>query len=88
MNREDLFKLVKDWADEVTDGNGYVTYEFDPPALVRFVECVIEEEREACAKLCEAFSVDRGMIDDETLKTGVLSGASMCALAIRAKGQG
>jgi hypothetical protein len=46
----------------------------------------VAEEREACAKVCEAFSVDRGMIRDETLKTGVFSGASMCALAIRERG--
>lgn len=58
MNRDDLFKLVKAWADEVTDGNGYVTYEFDPPALVRFVECVIEEEREMCAQTVASIAGD------------------------------
>ena len=74
MNRDDLFKLVKDWADEVTDGNGYVTYEFDPPALVRFVECVVEEEREACAQVCEAEGkrVDASWVS--------------CAFAIRERG--
>lgn len=77
MNRDDLFKLVKDWADEVTDGNGYVTYEFDPPALVRFVECVIEEEREACAALCDKIS------DEDGFEGGY---ADRCAFAIRERG--
>lgn len=75
MNRDDLFKLVKDWADEVTDGNGYVTYEFDPPALVRFVECVVEEEREACARACDK-------LGDEFADAN----AADCAFAIRERG--
>lgn len=50
------------------------------------VRKAIAEEREACAKVCEAFSVDRGMIEDEILKKGVLAGASMCAFAIRERG--
>lgn len=54
--------------------------------VLKLVNAAIEAEREACAKMCEAFSVDRGMIRDETLKTGVFSGASMCALAIRERG--
>ena len=54
--------------------------------VLKLVNAAIAAEREACAKACEAFSVDRGMIRDETLKTGVFSGASMCALAIRERG--
>ena len=50
-----------------------------------FVHQKIQEEREACAKVCEVLSKDRGMIDDEILKKGVLAGASMCAHAIRAR---
>ena len=73
MNRDDLFKLVKDWADEVTDGNGYVTYEFDPPALVRFVECVVEEEREECAKV----------LDEMAAKDKLSNYYKVAALAIR-----
>ena len=56
--------------------------------VIKMIEAAVEAEREACAKVCEVFSVDRGMIDDEMLKTGVFSGALMCAAAIRARGQG
>ena len=55
--------------------------------VIKMIEAAVEAEREACAKVCEVFSVDRGMIDDEMLKTGVFSGALMCAAAIRARGQ-
>ena len=54
--------------------------------VLKLVNAAIEAEREACAKACEVFSVDRGMIEDEILKKGVLAGASMCALAIRERG--
>jgi hypothetical protein len=54
--------------------------------VLKLVNAAIEAEREACAKVCDLLSVDRGMIRDEVLKEGVLSGATMCALVIRERG--
>jgi hypothetical protein len=83
MNRDDIIRIAMEAfgaEHELFWMNGTDEY------LERFANLVAAAEREACAKMCEAFSVDRGMIRDETLKTGVFSGASMCALAIRERG--
>jgi hypothetical protein len=80
MNRDDIIRMAKevgltDW--EISSYGNQLEW---------FASLVAAAEREACAKVCEVFSVDRGMIEDEILKTGVFSGASMCALAIRERG--
>ena len=79
MNRDDIIRMAKEaeaWG--LIDHDGIA-------ALERFAHLVAAVEREACAKVCEVLSKDRGMIDDEILKKGVLAGASMCAHAIRAR---
>jgi hypothetical protein len=60
-----------------------------PSILERFASLVAAAEREACAKICESLATDRGMFhpDDEELKTGVLAGAGMCGVTIRARGE-
>jgi hypothetical protein len=82
MNRDDIIRMAREAGISKPWDQEPVKWE----TLERFANLVAAEEREACAKMCEAFSVDRGMIRDETLKTGVFSGASMCALAIRERG--
>jgi hypothetical protein len=54
----------------------------------RFAVLVAAAEREACAKMCDNLAKDRGMFhpDDEDFKNGVLAGAGMCAVTIRARG--
>jgi hypothetical protein len=53
-----------------------------------FAALVAAAEREACAKMCDNLAKDRGMFhpDDEDFKNGVLAGAGMCAVTIRARG--
>ena len=53
----------------------------------RFAALVAAAEREACAKVCENLAKDRGMFhpDDEDFKKGLLAGAGMCAVTIRAR---
>ncbi len=82
MNRDDIIRMAREAGISKPWDQEPVKWE----TLERFANLVAAAEREACAKVCEAFSVDRGMIRDETLKTGVFSGASMCALAIRERG--
>jgi hypothetical protein len=84
MNRDEINRIIYD--NGLFHGTMALGVVMDADHLERFVKLIVEAEREACAKMCEAFSVDRGMIRDETLKTGVFSGASMCALAIRERG--
>ena len=81
MNRDDIIRMYK-------KANGWSPEGFDSTVdeLERFANLVAAAEREACARACEVFSVDRGMIEDEILKKGVLAGASMCAFAIRERG--
>jgi hypothetical protein len=55
--------------------------------VLRLVNRALEIEREACAQICESLAQDRGMFhpDDEEFKTGVLAGAGMCGVTIRAR---
>ena len=83
MNREDVIRIAKEvWGDD----SGKPWHESALVHLEAFAMRVEAAEREACAKVCEVLSKDRGMIDDEILKKGVLAGASMCALVIRKRG--
>jgi GTP cyclohydrolase III len=54
-------------------------YEGEPDLLERFAALVAAQEREACAKVCDAHTVDDVLV-------GVGIGQS-CAAAIRARGQ-
>ena len=51
----------------------------------RIVEVAVLREREACAKLCDRLSIDRGFFhpDDEDFKRGFLDGIKVCAISIR-----
>lgn len=51
---EDLITIARKHGDEVTDGNGRVTYEFDSWGLTAFAEALVAAEREECAKVCVA----------------------------------
>ena len=64
-------------------------YEIPSEKLERFAALVAAHEREACAKVCDEkgkYFLDMltGMIP---IKPDVLTGALMCAAAIRAKGE-
>ena len=88
MTRDDIIRMAReaglyvDEDGEILEGDGWHTQTL---FIERFANLVAAAEREACAKVCEVLSKDRGMIDDEILKKGVLAGASMCAHAIRAR---
>jgi hypothetical protein len=93
-NRDDINKLA-DWMIKRGYATGHgetmedLLAELDWQIVDNWTRAMMNgvlTEREACAKACEVFSVDRGMIEDEILKKGVLAGASMCAFAIRERG--
>jgi hypothetical protein len=64
-----LYKVVQ-------ENKHYTTWTVSTPHLVALVNLAIEHEREACAKVCDAFQArDVGMQPAE------------CAGAIRARGQ-
>ncbi len=64
-----LYKVIQ-------ENKHYTTWTVSTPHLVALVNLAIEQEREACAKVCDAFQArDVGMQPAE------------CAGAIRARGQ-
>jgi hypothetical protein len=81
MNRDDIIRMARE-----AGGDDWGIFRDFMPEIERFANLVAAAEREACAKVCDLLSVDRGMIRDEVLKEGVLSGATMCALVIRERG--
>ena len=74
MNREEITKLARE--------AGFVGMDGDHGALRRFAVLVAAAEREACAKVCEAYTDNDGgkFIDHE-------GHGYECAAAIRARGQ-
>lgn len=46
MNQDDIIKMAKEYADEVTNGYGFVTYEFDLYGLEKFALLIRAAERE------------------------------------------
>lgn len=51
MNKDDIIKMAKEYADEVTNGYGVTYYEFDLYGLEKFALLIRAAEREACAKV-------------------------------------
>jgi hypothetical protein len=90
MTRDDIIRMAREagLADSPEDYNPYWTAD-SIEDLERFAALVAAAEREACAKVCDNLAKDRGMFhpDDEDLKKGVLAGAGMCAVTIRARGK-
>ena len=71
MNKEDIIRM----AQEAGEAEGMAEFVFHP-VIERFAALVASAEREACAKVCDAFQArDVGMQPAE------------CAGAIRARGQ-
>jgi hypothetical protein len=66
MNREDIIRMAQK--------ANLVMYDYDHPSLERFAALVAAAEREACAKLIDAFGT-------------TLANGEMLAEAIRARGQ-
>jgi hypothetical protein len=60
----------------VQENKHYTTWTVSTPHLVALVNLAIEQEREACAKVCDDLDKMRGY-----------SYADKCATAIRARGQ-
>ena len=71
MNKEDIIRMAR----EAGEAEGMAEFVFHP-VIERFAALVASAEREACAKVCDAFQArDVGMQPAE------------CAGAIRARGQ-
>ena len=92
MTTDDIIKMAKEYANEVTNGYGVVYYEFDLYGLEKFALLIRAAEREACAKVCDAEAervrdlhdrLDDGCID--ALLGKELSARSL-AFAIRERG--
>jgi len=71
MTQEEIIKALRKVVEENTH---YTTWTVSTPHLVLLVNLAIEQEREACAKVCDDLWEDDGTAYD-------------CADAIRARGQ-
>jgi predicted choloylglycine hydrolase len=73
MKQEEVIQLMR---KVIKESEYYTTWTVSTPHLVELVKRAVEAEREACAKVCDAFQArDVGMQPAE------------CAGAIRARGQ-
>jgi hypothetical protein len=70
MNREDIVKLA---IEHTVSG-----LKFDEDGLVRFAKLIAEQEREACAKVCDVLAYHPEFASDVT---------KLAAMAIRARKQ-
>ena len=71
MTQDEILEAMRKVVQENTH---YTTWTLSTPHLVLLVNLVIEQEREACAKVCDDLWEDDGTAYD-------------CAEAIRARGQ-
>ncbi len=70
----------------VQENKHYTTWTVSTPHLVALVNLAIEQEREACAKLC--FEMwEKWMDADPSKRDNLPRDAEDCAAAIRARGQ-
>lgn len=59
MNRDDIIRMAREATDEPCPyDNGGVTWSFTEPELERFAALVAAAEREACARMCEAYMAE------------------------------
>jgi hypothetical protein len=79
MNRDDIIRMAKEAGDFLTDKHGREDFIFNGYGIERFAALVAEAEREACAKVCDAYDVAEDVCSSDT--------AEGIALAIRARGQ-
>ena len=75
MTPEKLTELLR---RTIADNQQYTTWTVSTPHLIKLVEQVVAEEREACAKLCEDKCTGQGL--------PFVMAAAGCAEAIRARG--
>ena len=79
--------MTQDEIMELADKAGLAGY---PDDLERFAALVREDEREACAKVCEDFSYAAEVVcnrNQSPFADGESSGALGCAAAIRARSE-
>ena len=55
MNKEEIIKLAKESGCEIRNGHIYHEFSLDQ-MLKRFAKLVAENEREACAKICDKYN--------------------------------
>jgi hypothetical protein len=82
MTRDDIIKMA--YAAGMHD-QCYEYSEDDLAVLERFAELVAEQEREACAELCEELAVTKRF--PSSYEEGFADGADVCANTIRARGE-
>ena len=82
MTRDDIIRMARQHADEVTNGYGVVHYEFDLYSLEKFALLLTATEREACAKVCDELVTHAQAKGDNDAMLAAIS----CAFAIRARG--
>lgn len=55
MNRDDIIRMAREVADIQTDSRGREEFIFDSYGVESFANLVAAAEREACAKVAEAY---------------------------------
>ena len=75
MNQDEVLETLH---RVVQENKHYTTWTVSTPHLIALVREVIEQEREACAKLCDALAAHPEYASEVT---------KLAAMAIRARGQ-
>jgi len=76
MTRDDIIRMAREAGGSREDPSDLLTLDI----LERFAELAVAEEREACAKVCEAYA-------ERDRRFGLDSSAIDCAEAIRARNE-
>ena len=92
MTDDEIIKMLKeiDMCTHTYDNGMHIITTYDITKMRRFAERVTAAEREACAKVCDAFEMQGQELWDRTADPeaqGRSIGASDCAAAIRARGK-
>ena len=84
MNKYELVAELKKIVDNHSE---FTTWTVSTPHLLMLVNKAVETEREACAKVCEAWVKDHAKADNCTYADcDFVAAAIDCATAIRARG--
>lgn len=78
MNQDDIIKMAKEYADEVTNGYGVVTYEFDLYGLEKFALLIRAAERERIIA-ANAPEIEKVNVYIKTLEDAVADEREACA---------
>ena len=90
MTQDEIIEMARQVCDIDIDKRGRHTFVCDEYGIEAFAKLVAQHEREACAKVCEedAWRCKKIAVDTQNKQANASAiEASICASAIRARGQ-